>query len=169
MMLLPLLIWPSGAGNPASNPPQRSTGAQRRAAREHLSLSFPGTAPIERGRATERGGTFIFGQREASPEFPRRLSNGPTHYWRAEVRTKRDSSAARGFVKGGNGWKSFAMICAARNEAQAVSAAHAERSGRSAVKTAQMIAAAPQTRESVPRAWRPPNAAQSPRRSRMRA
>ncbi len=70
----------------------RSTGAPRRAAREHLSLSFPGPAPIERGRAPARRHSPL-GRREASPEFPRRLSKGPTHFRRAEVRTKRDSSS----------------------------------------------------------------------------
>ena len=67
--------------------------AQRRAEREHLSLSFPGTAPIERGASASEVAPTKVGRREASPEFPRRLSKGPTNIRRAGVRTKRDSSS----------------------------------------------------------------------------
>ncbi len=73
----------------------RLSAAQARSAEQKGNTFLsPSQAPRRlSGGERQRGGTNLLGRHEASPEFPRRLSRGPTNIRRAGVRTKRDSSS----------------------------------------------------------------------------
>jgi len=59
-------------------------------------------APTERGERLSETAPFNLAFAKPPPHA-RRLSNGPTVYWRAEGRTKRDRSCCARFVKGRSG------------------------------------------------------------------
>ncbi len=156
--------WPSGAGNPASSPAVRSAGGRRRAAREYLSLSSPGPAPNERGRASARWHLQTRPTRSL-PGNPRRLSNGPTYFRRAEVRTRRDSLCWPRRVKRGHGLEERGddlRTPATEREASAWA------SGAEGRQRSEDGAEARQPAHKLGSLCRKDGRAQSPRRSRVR-
>jgi hypothetical protein len=67
--------------------------SRRQSGKTFLSPS-PGTAPTERGRETERGGTSITGQREASPDTSK-VEQRTGILLSAQGSTRRDGSCWR--------------------------------------------------------------------------
>ena len=112
--------------------PRRRGRRQMPSNRDTLTFPFPGSAPTERGRATERGGPNLLGRCEASPNSPE-AEPRPTRIRLAAVRRRRASifaGVSRGVASAARSIEN-ATICAAprrsgRPEAPHIAAPEAE-------------------------------------------